>query len=96
MDKNYGYSQNKSNVGDFCLTDSATTHTILRDRKYFSNLILAKVKVTTISGKSDVIEGLGKAQIIVRKSPDHVTKWKNIVHKKCVVRYSIYSKFVEF
>ncbi|KAM1778054.1 hypothetical protein PS1_044952 [Malus domestica] len=65
MDKNYGYSQNKINGGDFCLADSATTHSILRDRKYFSNLVLAKVKVTTISGPSDVIEGSGKAQIML-------------------------------
>ena len=61
MDKNYGYSQNKSNGEEFCLADSATTHSILRDRKYFSNLVLAKVKVTTISGQSDVIEGFVKA-----------------------------------
>ena len=65
MDKNYGYSQNKINGGDFCLADSATTHSILRDRKYFSNLVLAKVKVTTISGPLDVIEGSGKAQIML-------------------------------
>ena len=65
MDKNYGYSQNKSNGGDFCFADSATTHSILWDRKYFSNLVLAKVKVTTISGQSDVIEGSGKAQIML-------------------------------
>ncbi|KAM1174963.1 hypothetical protein ACFX19_028018 [Malus domestica] len=65
MDKNYDYSQNKINGGDFCLADSATTHSILRDRKYFSNLVLAKVKVTTISGQSDVIEGSGKAQIML-------------------------------
>ncbi|KAM1369698.1 hypothetical protein ACFX2F_040252 [Malus domestica] len=65
MDKNYGYSQNKSNGEDFCLVDSATTHSILRDRKYFSNLVLAKVKVTTISEQSDVINGSGKAQIML-------------------------------
>ena len=65
MDKNCGYSQNMRNGGDICLADSATTHSILRDRKYFSNLVLAKVKVTTISGQSDVIEGSGKAQIML-------------------------------
>ena len=65
MDKHYGHSQNKSNGGDICLADSATTHTILRDRKYFSSLMLTKVRVTTISGQSDVIEGSGKAQIML-------------------------------
>ena len=65
MDKNCGYSQNMRNGGDICLADSATTHTILRDRKYFSSLMLTKIRVTTISGPSDVIEGSGKAQIML-------------------------------
>ena len=65
MDKNYGYSQNMRNDGDICLADSATTHTILHDRKYFSSLILTRVGVTTISKPSDVIEGSGKAQIML-------------------------------
>ena len=65
MDKNCGYSQNMRNGGDICLADSATTHTILRDRKYFSSLILTRVGVTTISGPSDVIQGLGQAQIML-------------------------------
>ena len=65
MDKNYGYSQNKNNGRDFCLTDCATMHSILRDRKYFSNLVLAKVKVTTIPSQSNVIEGSRKAQIML-------------------------------
>ena len=63
MDKNYGYSQNKSNSEDICFANSATTHTILRDRKYFSSLMLTKVKITAISGQSDVIEDSGKTQI---------------------------------
>ncbi|KAM1675980.1 hypothetical protein ACFX2K_041859 [Malus domestica] len=53
------------NDGDICLADCATTHTILQDRKYFSSLMFTKVKVTTISGQSDVIEGSGKAQIML-------------------------------
>ena len=65
MDKNCGYSQNMRNGGDICLADSATTHTILRDRKYFSSLIPTRVGVTTISGPSDVIQGSGKAQIML-------------------------------
>jgi hypothetical protein len=35
---------------DFCLADSCTTHTILRDKKYFQYLILNKASVNTISG----------------------------------------------
>ncbi|KAM2637804.1 hypothetical protein EV1_022251 [Malus domestica] len=65
MDKNYGYSQNMRNGKDICLADSATTHTILRDGKYFLSLMLTRVRVTTISGKSDVIEGSRKAHIML-------------------------------
>lgn len=48
---------------EICLADSATTHTILRDRKYFSTLNLTRAKVTTISGPVDLIEGSGRAHI---------------------------------
>ena len=65
MDKHYGHSQNKNNGGNICLADNTTTHTRLRDRKYFSRLMLTKVRVTTILGQSDVIEGSGKAQIML-------------------------------
>ena len=46
-------------VGDACLVDCATTHTILRDKKYFSNLTLASSNVHTISGHVDLIKGYG-------------------------------------
>ena len=39
--------------GDACLVDCATTHTILRDKKYFSNLTLVPFNVQTISGPVD-------------------------------------------
>ncbi|BBN67664.1 Disease resistance protein CC-NBS-LRR class family [Prunus dulcis] len=65
MDVNYGYPQNKGYGKDICLADSATTHTILQDRKYFSKLMLTKAKVTTISGPANLIEGSGIAQIML-------------------------------
>ncbi|BBG94747.1 Disease resistance protein CC-NBS-LRR class family [Prunus dulcis] len=65
MDVNYGCLQNKGYGKDICLADSATTHTILRDRKYFSKLMLTKAKVTTISGPADLIEGSGTTQIML-------------------------------
>ncbi|BBN67488.1 transposable element gene [Prunus dulcis] len=65
MDVNYGCPQNKGYGKDICLADSATTHTILQDRKYFSKLMLTKAKVTTISGPADLIEGSGIAQIML-------------------------------
>jgi hypothetical protein len=48
-----------------CLADNATTHTLLRDRKYFSNLILIHTSMETISGPTNLIEGRGRAQIIL-------------------------------
>jgi hypothetical protein len=51
---------------DFCLVDSATTHTILKDKKYFKQLILS-TKINTISGSSNLIEGIGRANIMLSK-----------------------------
>ena len=51
--------------GDIYLIDSATTHTILQDSRFFLNLKLAEANVNTISGTSSLIEGSGKASIIL-------------------------------
>ena len=56
-----------SYVGDACLADCATTHTILRDKKYFSNFTLAQSNVHTILGPVNLIKGFGKATIILPK-----------------------------
>ena len=50
--------------GDLCLADSASTHTIIKDKKYFSSL---KIKdyagsVSTISGNAKIIMGSGRAK----------------------------------
>ena len=50
---------------EFCLANSATTHTTLKDKKYFQNLILCKANVNTISGSSNLIEDFGRAIIIL-------------------------------
>ena len=51
--------------GDLCIVDSATTHTILKENKYFEYLTLTKANVTTISGSVDMIKGFGKANIVL-------------------------------
>ena len=56
-----------SYVGDACLANCATTQTILRDKKYFSNFTLAQSNVHTISGLVNLIKGFGKATIILPK-----------------------------
>ena len=52
-------------TGDICLADCATTHSILQKNKYFSKLTLAPSNVTTISGLANLIDGSGKAIIIL-------------------------------
>ena len=53
--------------GDVCLTDCATTHTILRDKRYFLSLTLTSGNVISISGTSNLIEGSGRANIMLPK-----------------------------
>ncbi|KAM0955797.1 hypothetical protein TB2_023719 [Malus domestica] len=48
-----------------CLADSATTHTILRERHYFTNFIPKKAHLTTLSGSSNLIEGYRKTRIML-------------------------------
>ena len=52
---------------DFCLADNVTTYTILKDKKYFQSLKLCKANVNTISGSSNLIEGTGRAIIVLPK-----------------------------
>ncbi|KAM1822950.1 hypothetical protein ACFX13_025611 [Malus domestica] len=48
-----------------CLADSATTHTILCKRIYFTNFIPKNAPLTTLLGPSNLIEGYGKARIML-------------------------------
>lgn len=50
---------------DMCLVDSATTHTILKKKKYFSHLINQEANISTISGSAKLIEGSGRASILL-------------------------------
>ena len=55
----------KMSNGDICLLDSATTHTILREKKYFSHLVMKMAYVNTISGSTKLIEGSGRAALLL-------------------------------
>ena len=50
MDLCVGSFGSKINSGEICLVDNVTTHTILRDQKYFSHITLVEANVNTISG----------------------------------------------
>ena len=56
-----------SSIGDndMCLVDSASTHTILKDKKFFSFLIMQGSDVNTISSSAKLIEGSGRANILL-------------------------------
>ena len=53
------------NGEDICLVDSATTHIILKNKKYFTNLKIIEATITTISGNIKIIEGSGRASILL-------------------------------
>ena len=52
------------NEEDICLVDSETTHSILKNKKYFSNLKIIEANITTTSGNVNLIESFGKANIL--------------------------------
>lgn len=53
------------NGKDVCLADSATTHTILKNKRYFSHLTMKNISVSTISGSTKIIEGSGRVRILM-------------------------------
>ena len=53
------------NEGSVCLIDYATTHTILRDKRYNLDLTLTNGNVSTISGTANLIEGSRRANIML-------------------------------
>ena len=59
------YTQHKDNVGDLCIPDSGATHTILKNRDYFSEIKPTKAVVKIISGLENLSEGIGKAEFIL-------------------------------
>ena len=57
-----------------CLTDSATTHTILREQHYFTNFVPKNAPLTTLSGPSNLIKGYEKAHIMLSNGTDLTIK----------------------
>ena len=65
MDPSSNFIDYIPSVRYVCLVDCATTHPILRDKNYFSNLTLVQSNVHTILGPVDLIKGSGIATIIL-------------------------------
>lgn len=55
-----------TNSEDICVTDSALNHTIFKDNKYFSYLVKQKTNISIISDTSKIIEGSGRANILLK------------------------------
>lgn len=58
-------AQDQLNGEELCLADSATTHSILKNKRYFSQLVMKNGNISTISGSANIIEGSGKANILL-------------------------------
>ena len=50
---------------DVFVVDSGSSHTILRDKRYFINLTLKNANISTIAGIASLIEGHGQANILL-------------------------------
>ena len=60
LDMDYYNDEIKTKTEDICIPDSGTTHTILKHKRYFSDLKPTKSIINTISGPVDLIEELVK------------------------------------
>jgi len=65
LDMDYSNDEVKTKTREICIPDSGTTHTILKHKRYFSELKPTKAIINTISGPVDLIEGTGKASFIL-------------------------------
>ena len=57
--------ESKISYDDICLIDSATTHTILKDKKYFSHLVMKEANINTICGSARLIEDSRKTNLLL-------------------------------
>jgi GAG-pre-integrase domain len=62
-----GSNRAMTSIRDECLVDSETTNTILKSKKYFSQLSPAETYVNIISGISNLIESSRRAYILLPK-----------------------------
>jgi hypothetical protein len=62
-----GSSRAMTSIRDECLVDSGTINTILKNKKYFSQLSPAETHVNIIFGISNLIDGSGRAYILLPK-----------------------------
>ena len=59
------FPQELASEENICIVDSGTTHTILKSKMHFSCLTLQDAVVHTVSGSAKLIEGSGRATIML-------------------------------
>jgi hypothetical protein len=74
-----GSSRAMTSIRDECLVDSGTTNTILKNKKYFSQLSSEETHVNTISSISNLIEDYKRAYILLTEGT------------KLIINYTLYS-----
>ncbi|GJT03068.1 hypothetical protein Tco_0824237 [Tanacetum coccineum] len=62
-------AQHQAKDGDLCIADSGATHTILKSKKYFFELKPTKGTIDTISDPTNLIDGVGKANVVLPNVP---------------------------
>lgn len=63
----------KEHVKDICILDSGTTHTILKNKKYFTKINLTKGVKNTISDPADLIEWIDNVMFMLSNGTMFVT-----------------------
>jgi hypothetical protein len=69
-----GSNRAMTSIRDECLVDSGTTNTILKNKKYFSQLSSVETHVNIISDISNLIEGSGRACILLPEGTKLIIK----------------------
>jgi hypothetical protein len=97
------FTRFKSSIEDIYLIDSDTTHTLLKDRKYFSYPNMREINVNTISDSVKLIKGLGRVNILllggttilIHKALFSSKSQRNFLNFKNIHRNKYYIKTME-
>ena len=65
LDMNYTNDEVKTKTENICIPGSGTIHTILKHKRYFSDLKSIKTVINTVSGPIDLIEGINKGLSLI-------------------------------
>lgn len=65
-----------------CIVDSATPHSILKNREYFKHIIPSNRMITTIMGEQQIEDGYGSATVVLPQGTViKITTYNNLCSK---------------